>query len=300
METIGVIVARLQTPCLQQKYFELIRSVKKKHHKVSVVLGMAAVKGSTIDPLDFETRKRMVQKDFPDILVLSLSDYRKEEVWSVKLDELLASSFPENKCILYGEDDRMISRYKGINAVERLSQASDSGASGVAEMNHALPGDTEDFRRGIIYAYRHLYPKIYATVDIALFRNNHDEILLGWRKTEKKWRLPGGFTDPVDENYEAAALRELQEECGALEVDLMQYEKSFKVDDWRYRREKDKIITSLFSTTLISGEPQGSDDIDDVKFVPLKSLEQMMKDGMITEEHVPLLAFLMAKYKKYD
>jgi len=58
-----------------------------------------------------------------------------------------------------------------------------------------------------------------------------------------EWRFLGGFADASDENYEAAANRELTEECGSVETGKMQYIGSAKIDDWRYRNEADKIIT---------------------------------------------------------
>ncbi len=43
--------------------------------------------------------------------------------------------------------------------------------------------DSEEFRTGVIYAYSNTYLKVYPTVDIAVFRNNKIEILLGKKKS---------------------------------------------------------------------------------------------------------------------
>lgn len=55
------------------------------------------------------------------------------------------------------------------------------------------------------------------TVDGVLHRNRSDEpdraeVLLIRRKIGRKWALPGGFIDPTDDSYEAAARREIGEE----------------------------------------------------------------------------------------
>ncbi len=76
----------------------------------------------------------------------------------------------------------------------------------------------------------------------------------------------------------------------------MTYEKSFRVDDWRYRSEADKIITSLFSTDFISGDPTGSDDIAEVKWFKLEELDSLLKNQLTAEEHFPQLSLLLTKY----
>ena len=96
----------------------------------------------------------------------------------------------------------------------------------------------------------------------------------------------------------AAALRELQEECGKIQVSAMQYEGSFRVDDWRYKNEEDKIITTLFSTTYQSGEPHGADDIAEVKWFSLEQLAEMMRKNETTETHDPLFTCLLNKYNQ--
>jgi bifunctional NMN adenylyltransferase/nudix hydrolase len=147
-----------------------------------------------------------------------------------------------------------------------------------------------------LYAYYNQYTKVYPTVDIALFRNNKAEILLGKKSTNNKWRFIGGFADPEDDSYEAAAKRELTEECGEMETGEMTYETSRKINDWRYRNEADKIITLLFSCDYISGTPAAQDDIIDLDWFNLADLPQLMNDGMLSDEHHQLFNFILTKY----
>ena len=110
------------------------------------------------------------------------------------------------------------------------------------------------------------------------------------------WRLPGWYSDPTDESFEAAALRELKEECGELNVSPLRYEASFRVKDWRYKNERDKIITTLFSADLISGDPAGNDDIAEVQWFEMHAVHKMMLQGKLAKEHTPHFELLLTRY----
>lgn len=298
MRTTGVIIARFQTPYLHKGHFDLINYVKARHNKVVIVLGVSPVKGSTRNPLDFYSRERMIKKSYPDIVVLPLSDCRSDDKWSTNLDQILSITFTNEKFILYGSRDSFIPYYSGKNEVEGIAQTGDFSGTNIREEICDRVLDTEDFRCGVIYAYYNMYPKVYTTLDIALFKDDYDMILLGRRDAEGKWRLPGGFSDPTDQDFESAAMRELHEECGQIEAGEMKYEKSFKVADWRYKNETDQIITLVFSCIHIFGEPKGNDDLDEVNWFELQEISEMIRKGEIVDEHFPQLNFLINKYIK--
>jgi bifunctional NMN adenylyltransferase/nudix hydrolase len=238
----------------------------------------------------------MVKKIYPNVIVLPLADTRSDLVWSQNLDHLLSITFSKESFVLYGSRDSFIKNYSGKYEVSEIEESNEQSATNLREQMSDKVMDTKDFRCGIIYAYSNTYPKVYPTLDVALFRNDYSDLLLGRRDAEGLWRLPGGFSDPTDANYEAAALRELKEECGDIEVDNLNYEGSFKVDDWRYRNETDKIITLLFSCTHLSGTPQGNDDIDEVRWFSLKEVIDFINTKGVVEEHVPQLQKLIKKY----
>jgi bifunctional NMN adenylyltransferase/nudix hydrolase len=145
------------------------------------------------------------------------------------------------------------------------------------------------FRAGIMYATLRRFPTVYPTVDIAVFSADYQQLLLARKEHEIRFRFPGGFTDPTDESYEMAALRELAEECGELEVEDLTYIGSCKVDDWRYRGSLDGIITHLYTCVLVSGNPAPNDDIVELRWFDV----QKLKTEMLTPEHRPLLDLLM-------
>lgn len=296
----AVIIARFQTPSLHEGHLQLIKEVKSKHNRLIIVLGVSPIKGSRKNPLDYYTRERMVKQLFPDVIVLPISDQASDKVWSQKLDELLSGNFSNENFILYGSRDSFIPYYSGRFQVAALPPVQDFNATALREAVSDKVFDTEEFRAGVIYSTYNLYPKVYATVDIALFRNSRSELLLGRKPAENAWRLPGGFSDPEDVSFDTAAKRELAEECGQIETSPMQYEMSLQMDDWRYRSEVDKIITTLFSTDLLFGDPNAADDLTATRWVKVNDIPGLIEKGEIVATHIPLLKKLAEKYSTND
>lgn len=294
----GVIIARFQTPYLHEGHRQLINQVRNSHNKLIILLGVSPITGSRKNPYDYYTREKMIKKDYPEIIVLPVSDHPSDKVWSETLDNLLKSVFPSEHFCLYGSRDSFIPYYSGKFETVELPEHGDYNATELRKQYADKVFDSNDFRAGILYAYYNQYTKVYPTVDIALFRNNKTEILLGKKAVNNKWRFIGGFSDPEDADYESAAKRELMEECGEIEITEMTYETSRKINDWRYRNEADKIITLLFSCDFISGSPAAQDDIIDLNWFKLSDLPQMLTDGFISDEHHELFDFIINKYLK--
>lgn len=293
MKNTGVIIARFQTPYLHEGHHYLINAVKELHHRTVIVLGMSPVKGGKRNPFDFYTRERMIKAAYPSIPVLPLRDYASDEVWSKKLDEILETAFPGESFILYGSRDSFSDLYSGKWATAILPQEGEYCATEVRENHSDQVLDSEDFRMGINYACYSRYDAVHPTVDIALFNTDKTKLLLGRKPNENTWRLPGGFADPTDDNYEQAATRELREECGAVETTPMQYLGSCRMDDWRYRSEKDKIMTTLYACTLIAGEPKANDDLAELQWFDTSALRTMIDNQTINEVHYPLIQIIL-------
>lgn len=293
MKTTGVIIARFQTPYLHEGHINLLESIKAKHNKVVVVLGISAAVASKRNPFDFYTREKMLKAHNENLTVLPLSDNASDEVWSDKLDTLLTDTFPTESFLLYGGRDSFIPHYTGKLATKELPKKDNHSSTGVRTDEADKVQSSLDFRLGVNYATQNIYPLVFTTVDIAVFSSNKTKILLGRKPNATAWRLPGGFADPSDENFEAAAKRELNEECGAIEIDKMVYVASMKIDDWRYRKEENKIITLLYKTTLVYGNATAADDLEEVKWVAVDSLEEMLKKDQIAYEHKPLITHLL-------
>ncbi len=294
--TTGVIIARFQTPYLHEGHRNLLEQVSAKHSKLIVLLGVSPIKGSRKNPYDYYTREKMIKKDFPGAIVLPVSDHPSDAMWSESLDNLLKSVFPNEHFCLYGSRDSFIPYYTGKLPTVELPEHGDHNATELRKQYADKVFDSKDFRAGILYAYYNQYTKVYPTVDVAVFRNDRTEILLGKKSNNNKWRLIGGFADPEDDSFEQAAKRELAEECGIMEVGEMTYETSARINDWRYRNEADKIITSLYSCDHIFGTPTAQDDIADLRWFKLSELPQLIDDEKTTPEHTGLFKFLLDRY----
>ena len=294
--TTGVIIARFQSPYLHEGHKNLIERVQEKHATLVIVLGISPVSGSRRNPYDYFTRERMIKKEYPNLVVLPLCDHPSDEVWSSQLDQLLHNTFQHGSFVLYGSRDSFVNYYHGkIDTVE-LPDISPANATELRQQLSERVSESPEFRAGIVYAYYNQYTKVYPTVDVAVFRNEKTEILLGKKANSNKWRLVGGYVDPEDVSYEVAAKRELQEECGEIVVSAFSYELSHRVDDWRYRKEVDKIITTVYSCDFISGIPKAQDDIVALDWLAVDQLPVLIKQEKITEEHIPIFEKLIEKY----
>lgn len=292
----GIIVARFQTPYLHDGHKALIQGVKEKHNQVVVVLGVSPVKASKKNPLDYGTREKLIKECYPDIIVLPLHDHSSDNVWSTNLDTLLNSVFPGEHMILYGSRDSFMSYYSGKLKVEEFPVYGKFNATEIREMVSETIGTSADFRKGVVYATYQQYPKVYPTVDIALFKNERKKMLLGQKTESNLWRFPGGFVDPTDDSYEEAAKRELREEVGDVEVGEFVYEMNQKVDDWRYKGEVDKIITTLFSTDLTYGNAQADDDLAHVQWFDWIEIQELIQNKQIYKGHLNMAKHLVKKY----
>lgn len=290
----GVIVARFQTPYLHDGHISLISMVNSKHNKCVILLGVSSIKSSNRNPFDYYAREKMIKTSFSDIIILPLNDNPSDEIWSKNLDQLLNDTFTGEEFIIYGSRDSFIPFYSGKSMTVELPEHGDFNATEIRKKYADKVLDSVDFRAGILYAYNNQYAKVFPTVDIAIFSQDKSQILLGRKSNSPKWRLIGGFCDPDDDSYETAALRELKEECGPIEVSKPEYVTSRKIDDWRYRNERDKIITTLFTCKLISGTPSPCDDIVELKWFHFENISS----EIITSEHLILIEALKDHYSK--
>lgn len=292
MKTTGVIIARFQTPYLHDGHKGLIDEIQAAHNKVVIVLGISAAATSKRNPFDFYTREKMLRQYAPHIVVLPLADNTSDKVWSENLDNLLLNTFSAENFVLYGSRDSFIPFYSGKLSTKELASSSQHSSTTVRYNEGDRVLDSLDFRLGVNYAVQNAYPSVYATVDVAVLGLNNTQLLLGRKHGANQWRLPGGFSDPTDGSFEEAAKRELSEECGSFETGKMQYIASAKIDDWRYRKEENKIITLLFATTHVYGTPQAGDDLAEVKWFAIDQLPKMMEEKQITAEHSQLIQLL--------
>jgi len=288
---VGVIVGRFQVNALHQGHIDLINSVVDVSERVIVFLGVSPLKGTRGNPLDFRARKEMIQEAYPDLDALSIKDCSSDEVWSANLDEEIKALIgPSSTVALYGSRDAFIEHYVGnYPTVELRQEVYISGSEIRKQISHTTT-PTRDFRAGAIWNSQNLYSNPILTVDIAIFDSpDRKSLLLGRKKGESLFRFIGGHVDN-SETLEQAAVREVREETG---IDVggtsaLNYLGSHVIEDWRYRGEKNNILTAFFSCTRVFGRPSPNDDIEQLRwFYYDKSLI-----GNIVTEHKELFKVL--------
>ena len=291
---IGVIISRFQAPTLTDGHKCLCDYAQDNSDQLVVILGIAPTMLATDNPLNYDMRKKMVEDAYPHAIVLGVKDIPDDLLWSNELDKVLLPYDSENITI-YGGRDSFIPYYVGkyetynigktpydhINATEFRNRLKDyKNFHSVAEdmlTPFLLKGVDKEvldfaFRCGVIWSSQNKYPVAFATVDIGVVRVNKGvaEILLGRKYNQNVWVIVGGFVDPTDENYRFAASRELGEEIKGIKTTELQFIDSVKIDDWRYRKTSDCIITNLHICKWIEGEPQGADDLEEAKFFSIE------------------------------
>ena len=297
MKKLSVIIVRFQSSVLHDGHKAIINKCLELSDHLLIIIGSSRAKLSRKDPMDFETRKLMVEEylgntDF--VSIIESQDFNDDTVWSSHIDGLIekfinGKQFEVN---LFGSRDSFVKYYNGkFKATELLDiEVPNISATKIRNEIYKKPLVSEDFRKGIIYASNIPYPKVYSTIDCAVFNEDYSQILLGRKATEKKFRFIGGFVDPTDLSYEYAAKREVFEETN-VEIDGLEYICSMLINDWRYT-DIDKIITTLFAGKYIMGIPKAKDDIQEIAWF---NFNEIQPEDLVTE-HSKLLIKLKAHF----
>lgn len=284
---VGVIIGRFQVDELHSGHHKLIVDVLNRHRKVLVILGKAPVPHTQNNPLDFESRKQMLMRAYPELTVLYVRDVHDDERWSKQVDTVVSDWLtPNQTALLYGSRNSFINNYTGrFDTFELPDSHALSGTQVRQELGRAVR-NSADWRAGVIWASRNKFPVSYQTVDIAIFKPDYSQLLLGKRDNEPAWRLPGGFADSYTDSLEDDAVREAMEET-TCSLDNLNYVCSKRIPDWRYIGEPDCIKTALFIATTID-TPKAGDDIDHVRWFDLSEVDPT-NQHLVMKIHRPLI-----------
>tara|TARA_R110002050_G_scaffold34397_12_gene86903 strand:+ start:8512 stop:9477 length:966 start_codon:yes stop_codon:yes gene_type:complete len=288
---VGVIVGRFQTPYLHEKHRELIEYVISKHNSVIIFLGVSRVTQTEKNPLDFLTRKIMIEQHYcnDNIVILPQLDERYDDIWSNKLDTQISNAFGNSSAVLYGGRDSFIPYYEGKYETIELSGTRTKAISATEIRLETSKTRITSLsgREGVIKANFGRYAKPNPTVDVIGW-TREGKILMGRKQNEPKFRFIGGYVDTTDDSLEDAALREFKEETKC-DLKSLTFLGSTKIDDWRYRGERDTIMTSLFCGEIWDIKKlEASDDIVECKLFDF----DMLSEDTIMEEHIPLLKII--------
>lgn len=285
-QTVGVVVGRFQVAQLHAGHRYLLDFVARQHKQLVIVLGVPGSYPTPRNPLSFEMRCAMLGKLYPSATIRPLPDCPNDDEWSKALDAIVKERHPDSDVTVYGSRDSFLGVYSG--AFRKVEVPEFETTSGTQIRTHIAkrPGTSEGFRRGVIHTHMTRAPLLYPTVDIAILRPAHNEVLLGAKATDEgKMRFIGGFVGTTDESLELAAKREVSEETSGIEIADLKYVGSAIVRDWRYRGTGDEIMTTLFKATYVFGAPRPADDICTLRWVPLaEMLPLLVQDHMVLGE----------------
>jgi len=270
MKKIGVVIGRFQVDALSEAHEALIEVAKSNNDEFIVGIGTSVVKIEITNPLSYEIRKEMIQSDFPNAIIIPIHDVGNLKYWNRILDETLNKYSENAEITIYGGRDSLIDTYDGKFKTERIKEFPISGTE-IRENISKNSINTVDFRRGIIFAANQRYPSGYSVVDAICV--DGDKILMGKKANRDQICLIGGFFDPEKDNtLEDAVIRELKEETGITGKNP-KYLTSRKIDDYRFRKESNKLISAAFVLEYESGEAKADDDIAEVKWYNITELD---------------------------
>ncbi len=291
---VGVVVGRFQVDSLHQGHHHLILSAAGSNDKLLIVVGSGRGLATPRYPLPFPLRQQMLKEAYPKATILEHHDHPSDQAWSEGLDQLIAEKFPDHTVTLYGSRDSFLPHYSGRFATIEVAEVPSESGTDRRKKMIAAPPASSDFRSGVIYREATRLPISYQAVDIIITKGGGQFLLLGRKETDGAyWRFIGGFVDPLqDRSLEGAAKREAREEAGDIEIADVRYLGSTQVDDWRYRRADDKVMTALFVGTYIFGHAVAGDDLAEVRWFPAGEVEDL-----ISPTHLPLFKLFQSSVR---
>ena len=285
----GVIVGRFQIDDLHEGHYDLLKTVSDSHDRMLVIIGLSPCRCTVNNPLDFDTRRRMLMEAFPDAKVGYVEDMYSDTLWSEALDTVISQKARTEDVMLYGSRDSFIKHYKGVYKTKVLEQRAYISASKIREGLSLRSRATADFRAGAIWALMNQWPAAIPTIDVAVVSEDKKRILLAKRDVEDKYRFVGGFVGP-GEAYSETAVRELQEEASIKATRIRPIE-SFFIDDHRYKSEQNKITTMLYLVESYEGKPSPADDVDELKWFDINGDVDL--HDIVVPNHKQMMLYLL-------
>ena len=291
----AAIVGRFQVPSLHEAHVQLFQEILKNHQRVLVFIGVSQILGTRNDPLDFITRKNMIEETYPEVTCLPIADIPGDDVaWSRSLDNIIHLITPIGQLTLYGGRDSFVEHYTGKHRAVELDAFPWVTGIEIREEVGKTTLLTTEARKGVIYLAENQYPRVNQVVDVAIMRDHDGErqVLLGLRIEDvgkhSNWRFPGGFVNATDASLEAAARREASEETNTAPESL-EYICSMPIPDDRMKGG-DIIMTALFKGEHTFGSVKAGDDLGSVEWRGL--YDRNLK--FMYQNHVPLLQAIIA------
>lgn len=303
---VGVVVGRFQTNSLHEAHKNLID--RALMHRCSVILiGTSATPHTKNNPLDFETRYRMIREYANSnrgtnnsiskaCIVLPIVDTRENDDWDKTLDTKLDEIFPFKSKVLYSGENGFLTSYKGkydgymMNLLPVPPATDQRGLIAKTALN------SSDFRSGCIYTTQNQFTRVSPCIDAIIYDDNK-RLLLGRKPGETRFRFVGGFVDTYDKTLEDAVTREVKEELTEnIEISDIKYLTNIRVNDWRVKHEQESIMTMVFTAKFLFGNPEAADDIEECKWFDLNYLTTN-RANILVKEHQKIFEIYLKSHE---
>lgn len=292
---IGVLIARFQVHELHEGHHYLINQVMKNHKKTLIFLGVSHFVGTRKNPLDFDTRKKMIQSQYPEAVILSIPDNQSDQKWTKEIDKRIREIYPHGNPLLYGSRDSFIPYYiqnGGKFHTKELEPLGTYTGTDVRRIISEEVKNSSDFRCGVIYQAYNSFPRVIPTVTLAVTNNNR--LLLCKKSDDINYRFITGFCLPIDETISDTIKRiyykDIKTKAKILDT---KYIDTIRIEDWRFKSEEDKIMTQFFSCNISNADLEPSDDIIELKYFDLSDLKNI--DNNLVQEHKALFAIFLTQ-----
>ena len=278
-KTLGVIVGRFQTPDITPGHEFLFEEVYKRHDNIVVFIGCKPpnYQPDEKNPLDFFSRKAMIQGSKPNVSVLSITDNREDIEWSLELDKRIDEVRGTFDVILYGSRDSFISHYKGRFETYELESNIIYSATSVREKIIQSAKESEDFRAGVIYGLSNkLVCGLHHSYGLIVQKDKKGyKVLLGKKRGEKEYTLFGGIYNPeTDKSYSDTVKRNIREQLGKnFEIGSTKFLFDSQLNHWAYSSSNEKIHGNFFICEVAWGYPTPNSEFELVEWVPIESFE---------------------------
>lgn len=291
-ETVAVLPMRMQTedlaPDVHPGHWAMVAEAAEKHRDVLIVLGVPRTYELEDNPLNYEIRRQMVLNAvsaFPKNTFRVIQSESRNVDYATRsrlFDEMIEALYPDRTVLPYGARESFIDKYTGKFPVHRVETT--YFGSGTALREQIKIRHTRDFRAGIIWTKQNQRSMGFPAIDVLIANRNTNRLILVRKHDENGWRFPGVLFDPDrDESYEGAAARCIKKEVPTVSTTSPFVVQSLKIDDWRLKRSRHKIITMLCSAAYSSGDPSPGAGLGEARWFDRSDF----CDSLV-EEHRPL------------
>lgn len=277
---VGVIVGRFQVAELTPGHREIFEHVLSKGHNQSlVVLGVAPLRATKNNPLDYDARRRMIEDAYPGkFTILYIKDTASDVNWSRELDTLIEDIAGRRPVTLYGSRDSFSGHYTGKYTCEEYQQRLYCSGTQERDAFGRAVYSSPEWRAGCVYATQNRYPVVLAAVT-AVVLDDTNRVYLARRRGEDGLSLFHGLVSTQDEGYADAAKRVVDEITG-LEVSHLATFGSCWLKDWRFNSEEDQVLSTVIIMRKVFGAVRVPPDCVSVELVSLDSVDE----GALTPE----------------